>query len=59
MLVREYERIGLTSPAGVLAMACMQGGARCNTGSPSGDRIWINRNLVRDRPGRMGCRGGS
>jgi hypothetical protein len=46
------------SPAGVLAMACMQTGTRRNTGSPCGDRNWINRMLVRARPGRKGCRGG-
>jgi hypothetical protein len=35
--MREYERIYLIGPAGVLAMACMQTGTRRNTGSPSGD----------------------
>jgi hypothetical protein len=35
--MREYERISFISPAGVLAMACMQTGTRRNTGSPSGD----------------------
>ena len=37
MLMREYERNSLISPAGVVATACMKEGIRRNTGSPSGD----------------------
>jgi hypothetical protein len=33
-------------------------GTRRNTGSPSGDRKWINRQLVRVRLGRVGWRRG-
>ena len=37
-LMGKDERIGLLSPAGVVAMACMQEGTSRNTGSPSGDQ---------------------
>ena len=41
-------------PAGVMATACRQKGTSCNTGSPSGDRLVINWQLARVRPGRLG-----
>ena len=38
MLVSEYERIRLTSPAGVVAMACMQRCPDATREGPGGDR---------------------
>jgi len=38
MLVSEYERIRLTSPAGVMAMACMQRWPDATREAPCGDR---------------------
>ncbi len=46
-------------PAGVLATACRQRGPDATREAPAVIAVWINRNLVRDRPGRLGSRGGS
>src|SRR5262245_35191585 len=50
-----HERHGSTGPAGVRAMACVQGESTGNTGSPSGGTTTFpNRKPARDRPGRRG-----
>ena len=51
------ERTSSTGPTGVMAMACRH--RRPDAGSPSGDRGWINWQLARDRPDRVGWRRGS
>ena len=46
-------------PAGVVAMACKQRGPDATRETPAVIAIWINRQLVRARPGRVGWRRGS
>jgi hypothetical protein len=58
MPMEQCERTGFIGPAGVMANGMQATGTRRNTGSPSGDRRWINRRLVRVRLGRMGWRRG-
>jgi hypothetical protein len=46
-----YERTSSIRPAGVLATACRQSGPYATREVPAVIAVWINWQLVRDRPG--------
>jgi hypothetical protein len=52
------ERIGSIGPAGVVATACRHSGSDATREAPAVIAAWINRQLARARPGRMGWRRG-
>jgi hypothetical protein len=55
-----YERTNSMRPAaGVVATACRQNGPCATREVPAGIAVWINWQLARGRPGRMGWRRGS
>ena len=58
-LVERYERTSSIRPAGVLATACTQWGPCATREVPAVIAVWINWQLARDRPGRLGWRRGS
>src|SRR5260221_8624057 len=58
-LMESYERINSIRPAGVLATACRQRGPYATREVPAVIAVWINWQLVRERPGRLGWRRGS
>src|SRR5260221_14592838 len=58
-LVERYERTSSIRPAGVLATACRQWGPYATREVPAVIAVWINWQLVRDRPGWLGWRRGS
>ena len=53
------ERISFIGPAGVMATACRQRRPDATRETPAVIAVGINRQLVRDRPGRVGWRRGS
>ncbi len=57
-LVEWYERISSIKPAGVLATACKQRGPYATREIPAVIAVWINWQLARGRPGRLGWRRG-
>src|SRR5580700_12244255 len=58
-LVEQYERTSSGKSAGVLAAACTQWGPCATREVPAVIAVWINWQLARDRPGRVGWRRGS
>jgi hypothetical protein len=56
--MEKHERIRSIGPAGVLATACAQRRPDATREAPAVIAVWINRQLARDRPGRMGWRRG-
>src|SRR5258708_34707651 len=58
-LMESYERTNSIRPAGVLATACRQREPYATRDVPAVLAVWINGQLARDRPGRLGCRRGS
>src|SRR5258708_20080792 len=54
-----YELTSSIRPAGVLATACTQWGPCATREVPAVIAVWINWQLARDRPGRVGRRRGS
>ena len=55
----EYERTRSIDPAGVVATACRQRGPAATREAPAVIAGRLNRQLARDRPGRLGWRRGS
>ena len=53
------ERISSIEPAGVMAMACTHRRPDATREAPAVIAVVINRQLARDRPGRVGWRRGS
>src|ERR1700681_520422 len=58
-LLKPHERTNSTRPAGILATACKQSGPYATREVPAVIAVWINWQLARDRPGRLGWRRGS
>ena len=56
--MEKHERIRSIGPAGVLATACAHRRPDATREAPAVVEVWINRQLARDRPGRMGWRRG-
>jgi len=56
--MEKHERIRSIGPAGVLATACAHRRPDATREAPAVIAVWINRQLARDRPGRMGWRRG-
>jgi hypothetical protein len=54
-----YERTSSIKPVEVLATACRQWGPYATREVPAVIAVWINWQLARDRPGRLGWRRGS
>jgi hypothetical protein len=57
--MESYERINFHQTCRGNGDGMQAKGTMRNTGSPSGDRVWINWQLARDRLGRLGWRKGS
>jgi hypothetical protein len=57
--MESYERTSFIRPAGVSATACRQRGPCATREVPAVIAVWINWQLARDRPGRVGWRRGS
>jgi hypothetical protein len=53
-LMELYERTNSIRPAGVVATACRQRGPSATREVPAVIAVWINWQLARDRPGRLG-----
>src|SRR5258708_39365432 len=53
-LMESYERTNSIRPAGVLATACRHRGPGATREVPAVIAVWINWQLARDRPGRLG-----
>src|SRR5580700_1347018 len=57
--MESFERTNSIRPAGVVATACKQWGPCATREVPAVIAVWINWQLARDRPGRVGWRRGS